>query len=297
MMTLGPLSRGSAGYPMGGPLAVARTLERRLLGLGGRIIYQSRVTRVLERAGRAVGVQLESGDEVAADHVISACDLRTTLGSLVAGDRAHAVHRELLEQGRLYAPLYLVNSGYQGILPDEVSCTGSSYELEEPLELAGRWQTFFGVKSSIHDPGLTPEGTSVVGSGGPTDWSYWQPLLADRQAYDAAKQRLAETCLEQIEQRYPGFSSKVELTDVVTPHTFNRYTGNWQGVYMTWNLSSEFHRRHAFVPKTVPGLAGFYMASMWTYPPGGVVGASAVGRGIIQILCHDDRQEFTSSTS
>jgi phytoene dehydrogenase-like protein len=138
-----------------------------------------------------------------------------------------------------------VSFGYKDLLPDQVSCTGTSYELEEPIKLAGRWQPYFGVKSSVCDPSLNPEGTSVVTTGGPTDWSYWQPLVGDRQAYDSAKQQLAESCRQQIEQRYLGFSSKVEVTDVATPpHTFNRYTGNWQGVYMTWDLSTEFHRRH-----------------------------------------------------
>jgi phytoene dehydrogenase-like protein len=65
---------------------------------------------------------------------------------------------------------------------------------------------------------------------------------------------------------------------------------------MTWILSNEFRRGHRYIPKTVPGLAGFYLASMWTDPPGGIPGAASAGRGVVQLLCHQDRQRFVTTT-
>ena len=85
------------------------------------------------------------------------------------------------------------------------------------------------------------------------------------------------------------------MTDVVTPCTFQHYTGNWHGSYMTWILSSDFQRRHRFVPKTIPGFPGLYIASMWTNPPGGLNGATAVGRAIAQIICREDQHTFKTS--
>ena len=64
---------------------------------------------------------------------------------------------------------------------------------------------------------------------------------------------------------------------------------------MTWILSPEFQRKHRYIPKTVPGLAGFYLASMWTNPPGGVPGAAGVGQTVVKLLCHEDRQRFVTS--
>ena len=121
--------------------------------------------------------------------------------------------------------------------------------------------------------------------------AYRQPT-----AYAAEKEKIAAICREQIERLYPGFISKIEMIDVATPHTFARYTGNWKGTFMTWMLSGEFQRRHRFIPKTVPGLSGFYLASMWTNPPGGISGAAGVGRWVVQLLCHEDRKRFLTST-
>jgi phytoene dehydrogenase-like protein len=105
------MSRRVAGYPLGGSLEFARAIEQRFLNLGGRIVYRSRVEKVLERAGHAVGVRLANGDEVSADYIISASDMRATLFSLLDGSRVDPLHRELLETGRLYSPIVQVTFG------------------------------------------------------------------------------------------------------------------------------------------------------------------------------------------
>ena len=296
VMTLAPMSQRAAGFPLGGSLEFARAIERRFLDLGGRIIYRSRVDRLLERGGRAVGVRLAGGAEVEADYVIAACDMRLALFTLLDGSRIDPLHRQLLDTGRVYDPMVLVTFGVDMDFSDQISCLGTAYELEQPLEMGGRRLSYFLVKNFCYDPSLAPPGKSVVGSGTQTDWAYWERLLGDRAAYDAEKQQIIATCRDQIERLFPGFAARVEMTDVATPHTFERYTGTWQGTYMTWILSPEFQRQHAYIPKTVPGLAGFYLASMWTNPPGGIPGAAAVGRQVVQLLCHEDRRRFVTST-
>ena len=251
---------------------------------------------MLERDERTVGVRLAAGDEVRADYVISASDMRTTLFSLLDGSRVDPIHQLLLETGRLFAPIVQVTFGVNMDFSDQVSCVGTYYELEKPIEMAGRRQSYFGLKNYCYDPSLAPPGKSLVGSGGTTDWSYWEPLIGNPPAYEVEKARIAATCREQIERHHPGFASKIEMIDVATPHTFERYTGNWKGTYMTWMLSSEFQRKYRYIPKTVPGLAGFYLASMWTNPPGGIAGAAGAGRGVVQLLCHEDRKRFLTST-
>ena len=296
VLTLGPMSRRTAGYPLGGSLEFARAIEQRFLNLGGRIVYRSRVEQVLERAGRAAGVRLAHGGEVGADYVISASDMRTTLSSLLDGSRVDPLHRELFETGRLFSPIVQVTFGVNMNFSDQISCIDTSYELEQPIELAGRRLSYFRVKNYCYDPSLAPPGKSVVGTGTTTDWSYWEPLIGNTSAYDAEKEKIIAMCREQIERRHPGFTSKIEMTDVATPHTIARYTGNWKGTYMTWMLSDDFRRKHRYIPKTVPGLSGFYLASMWTNPPGGISGAAGAGREVVQLLCHEDRKRFLTST-
>jgi phytoene dehydrogenase-like protein len=295
IMTLGPMNARAAGFPLGGSLELARAAERRLTDLGGRLHYSSRVEKVLERGGRAVGVRLAGGEEVAADYIISACDLRQSLFSLLDGSHLDPAHRELLDSGKVYSPVVLVNFGVDLDFSSDISCMGTVYELDEPLRLAGRDSRYFGFKNYCYEPSAAPRGKSVVTAVLPTDWEHWEVLARDPAAYEQEKEDIARVCLEQIDKRAPGFAGKVDMTDVATPLTMVRYTGNWHGAFMSWKLTEEFRRRHPYVPKTVPGLSGFYIASMWTSPPGGIPGTTTAGRHVVQQICHEDGKKFAAS--
>ena len=51
------------------------------------------------------------------------------------------------------------------------------------------------------------------------------------------------------------------MTDVATPLTFERYTGDGKGMFMRWMRSSGFQRKHGYVRKTVPRLDNLCIAS------------------------------------
>lgn len=295
VMTLGSMNRRASGFPLGGSLAFAQAIQERYINLGGKIHFRSRVGEVIERDGHAIGVRLESGEEILADAVISACDMRTTHAALLGGRHPHPVHIRLLETARLYPPALLVNFGVDMDFSHDISCMGTVHELEGPIEIAGERRPVFGIKNYCYDPSFAPPGKSIVGTFLASNWAFWEPLAKDPAAYAAEKERIAAICRDQIECYHPGFSARVEMTDMATPYTFNRYTGNWQGVYMTFQLSGDFQRTQRYIPMTVPDLDNFYMASMWTKAPGGIPGAAMAGREVAQLLCHADRKKFTAS--
>ena len=49
------------------------------------------------------------------------------------------------------------------------------------------------------------------------------------------------------------------------------------------------------LPKTLPGLDGFYMAGQWVEPGGGVPTVLASGRQGVQLICHRDKVPFAPS--
>ena len=293
--TLAPMSRRAAGFPLGGSLAFAKAIEHRYTTLGGRIRYGARVGRILEKDGRAVGVELEDGTRVSADVVVSAADLRTTVNGLLDGSRQDETHRVLLESGKLYPSCVQVSFGIHHVIHELDECLGEAFLVQDPLRLGGvdvEWMT---VRSYGFDPSLAPKGCSVVTSILPGDWEFWERLRTNRPAYAVEKERIANACTDAIDKRYPGFTESIEVLDVATPATFERYTGNWKGSFMTWMLSPEFRKQHGYVRKTVPGLDNFYLASMWTFPPGGLPSAAIAGREVIQLVCHHDKKRFVTT--
>jgi phytoene dehydrogenase-like protein len=292
--TLAPLHRRAAGFPEGGSAAFAKGIEKRFLDLGGKLVLGSRVERILEENGRAVGL-VAGGREVRADYVVSAMDMKTTLERLLGGRRGDETHRVLFESGSLMDPALQVSLGVAIDLSNDTDAMGEILELPEPVRVGGRDEAWIGYRHFSFDPSFAPAGKSAITVFFRADWAFWDRLRSDRAAYDAEKSKVLEVCIKALERRFPGFRSKIEQTDVATPLTFERYCGNWRGAYMTWSLDRDFRRKYGYIRKTVPGLSNFWFASMWTDAPGGLPGAAMAGRNVIQLLCAQEKKQFRTS--
>jgi phytoene desaturase len=71
-------------YAMGGMGTLVAGLVRLIEGQGNRLRCNAEVARILVRDGRAAGVQLEDGETIAADIVVSNADPAWTYGKLLA---------------------------------------------------------------------------------------------------------------------------------------------------------------------------------------------------------------------
>ena len=81
---------------------------------------------------------------------------------------------------------------------------------------------------------------------------------------------------------------------MATPMTYECYTGNWQGSYQGWLLTTKSYNMR--MSKTMPGLANFYMGGQWAQMGGGVSGGVVSGRHVTQIICKKDKRPFITST-
>ncbi len=104
------------------------------------------------------------------------------------------------------------------------------------------------------------------------------------------KKAIADAVVKALDQRFPGLAEQVEMVDVATPTTWERYTGNWRASFEGWlptpaNLSTEMR-------KTLPGLDSFYMVGQWVAPGGGLPSGVMTGRQVVQLMCHKDGKKF-----
>ena len=104
--------------------------------------------------------------------------------------------------------------------------------------------------------------------------------------------------IDQLERRLPGITEQIEVIDVSTPMTVERYTGNWQGSMEGWMLTTDNMLKIMTgkgMDKTLPGLDGFFMVGQWVEPGGGVPTAAASARGVVGMICKRDKKEFKAS--
>ena len=294
IMTIAWMHKKSAGFPVGGSLEFARQIEKRYLELGGTINYKSRVAKISVKNDAATGIVLDSGEEHMSDTVISAADGYSTIFDMLDGRYIDAKIEGYYDSYETFPSYVLVSFGLARKFDDyprEIILFP-----EKPL-VTDRVSRYKGVMIRIFnfDPTLAPEGKTLV-----TVWiltrehEYWESLKeSSQEQYEAEKNRIAEEALELLEKRFGDVRSKVEMTDVCTPATFMRYTGNWKGSFEGWLWTPEIGL--GGMSKTLPGLDDFYMAGHWVEPGGGLPTAMKSGRDVAQIICKKDRKKFTTS--
>ena len=103
-----------------------------------------------------------------------------------------------------------------------------------------------------------------------TDYAYWKALGDNEALYTEKKQEISSRIPGLLEQRWPGIGAQVEMVDVATPNTFERFTGNWQASFEGWLMTPE--NGLGSMKRTLPGLENFYMAGQWVAAGGRAAG-------------------------
>lgn len=287
-LTLAWMNAGNAGYPIGGSLELSRSMEKRYLNLGGSIRYKAPVEKIITKDNRAIGVRLQNGTEYFADYVVSAADGYNTIFKLLDGKYLNNKFRRLYNEQPIFSPIIQVSLG---VNRDLSSLPRSQvYTLSAPIMIAGEERHLFGFRHFCFDPTVAPPGKSVIIVMFESNYDYWARLRTDKSNYLSEKELITDKVVDQLEKVLPGIREQIEIVDVTTPITYERYTGNWQGSMEGWRPT--VMNKGLRISKTLPKLKNFYMVGQWVEPGGGVPPAAMSGRKVIKAICNLDRKKF-----
>lgn len=289
IMVFGMMSKGKAAYPLGGSLPIAIAVEEQAKSLGADFVYRLGARRVIVE----VGIELEDGRVQRARYFVAACDARTTFEQLLEGRVEDAAYEAMFKEGEIHPSIVQVSLG---LLPDRAWDLGDMpckvhLPLEEPIVVDGRERTHIGIHNYINDPAMAPEGGTVILVRYAGDYDHWKALLTDRSAYQAEKARILTDTIRALEEHFPGLGARVEVSDVATPTTCVRYTGNWRGSMQGWILTTDLMKELVsgpVLPKTFSAVDGFHLIGQWTEPGGGLPPVARSGRDVIRTITKAD---------
>jgi phytoene dehydrogenase-like protein len=285
------MNTGNAGYSIGGSQAIIRLIEENIAELGGKISYRSRVERILVHNDTAIGVELEEGKTVRSDWVISAADGHSTIFNLLEGRYIDPTLLAAYNQKELFPSYLQVSLGVALDLSNQppmvTRLLGSPLLVDPGTHLDHLAFRFF-----YFDPTFAPPGSTAITSFLPTrNFTFWTDLRRnDPSGYRAEKRRVADEVIAVLEKRIPGIRAAIEVTDVSTPATVLRYTGNWKGSMEGWLLSPGMGFKP--LPNTLPGLKRFLMAGQWVMPGGGLPSGPLTARMALKAICKQDHVPF-----
>ncbi len=290
LMTLAWMHRKCAGYPHGGSLEFARAIERKYISLGGRIHYNSKVSKIIVENNRAVGVKVADGSTYKGDIIISAADGHYTVFDLLDGKYIDEKIRDRYQNWDLFTSLCQISIGVKRSFDNYPHAM--SLSLKKPLKIDPKNEVdSMCVIIYNFDHSLAPAGKTPVVVLLPADYEYWNALREDdKKKYDNAKKTLADEVVKILDDKIGNLSDKIEVLDVATPVTYFRYTNNWKGSFEGWLPTPKIFGKR--MEKTLPGLDNFYMVGQWVEIGGGLPTVALSGRNLAQIICKRDGKKF-----
>jgi phytoene dehydrogenase-like protein len=289
------MTRGNAGYPIGGSLKIIGLIEEQYKKLGGSIHFGAKVERIIVENGSAVGIILENGNRMMADAVVSAADIHTTLFHFLQGQYLTSQFEGVFKNYKPFPSYVQVSLGVGAELKDEPGLLSVSLENKIEIDPKTR-EDFVTFRIFNYDPTLAPAGKTTVTCFLPTfNHEYWYLLReTDKARYEKEKLRIAEAITSVFEERYPAVKGKIEVVDVATPATIIRYTGNWKGSMEGWLLTPETGIKQ--LPHTLPQLKNFYMAGQWLSPGGGLPAGLLTARKAALSICRSNKVKFRTAS-
>lgn len=227
IMTLSWMHLKSAGYPVGGSLEFSKSIERRYIQLGGKVNYNSKVSKIIVKDNKAVGIKLANGEIYNADIVISAADGHYTIFEMLGGKYVNKKILNDYNNLEMFPAITQVSLGISKSFNDGPHTI--TFPLDKPFIIDDKTKVErIMVKIYNFDPTLAPEGKTPVIVRIPSNVEYWVNLRGkDMKKYQEEKERIAKEVIEILDKRFGDITSKVEVYDVATPATYIRYTNNW----------------------------------------------------------------------
>ena len=270
--------------PAGGAQMITSSLVDRFLARGGRITYESPVSRVLVARGRAMGVRTADGRDHRARRAVIADVPAPALFLDMVGDR-HLPSRfvEDLEFFRWDGATVKVDWAVNGKMPwkNPAAAGAGTVHLGADMNGLTRYAAHLATdemppdpflllgQMTTADPAHSPEGTESV-------WSYTH--LPHRRSWSSDEIAGHVERMENVlEQHAPGFSRLVVGRNVFSPADLEREDPSLVGGALGGGTAAAYQQLFL---RPVPGLGRpdtpvdrLYLASASAHPGGGVHGA------------------------
>lgn len=271
-------------YFHGGSHAVTKACAEVVRENGGTVLLSHLVTKINIEDGRAVSVVAK--DKRANEmktfkcrYVVSNANAPDTFFKFVGREHLPEDYIKRLENGKIGLSPYIVflgvNKDYRDALPNgnHTVFVNPSFDQGEIFKYYHEGTSekcqFALVNYTMIDPTDAPEGKNVIElvSIMPYDYKGDWNLSKGYDAYKKLKEKVAWDYIKRAEKWYPGLSKHIEVLEVGTPRTMERYTLNPKGTIFGWEYNIEqsmFNR----LPHDTP-IENLFLAGAWTFPGGG----------------------------
>lgn len=293
------ITSGNGGIPKGGSYPMAMRMKEMLEKLGGKVFTSKEVEQViLSKEDKnlqqyAKGIALKDGSKVMADYVILTCDTNYIFHNLLDVKYMHPRLKDAYQKLEKYP----IRSGFQVAfsIPAGFNKVDGSLIFEtNPVIIANKEYHSMGLRNYNYDESFTNEGRTVLQTNFNQyfdDYDFWFDLYNSNKAkYKEAKENISLAIKENIINKFPELKDDIDILDVWTPVTYNRYVNAFKGSYMSFFETKGM--KSIRINESINGVLNVFVASQWLMTPGGLPCAVVEGKFAVQRIMKQEKKNI-----
>ncbi len=282
--SMAAFASGDCGYPAGGSVCLGQNMADEFYRQGGKLEFHMQAQKVVVENGKAIGVQTKDRF-IPADAVIISQDARNAVDTLFDEKPEDKWIRRMKKRVVTEQNIFISLGVKADLSRLPYACV---FPLEEPLVVAGNEYHELRINNYAAYKDHAPEGgTSLTCLLLGESYPYWKAAKEDG-TYKDKKKELGRQFVEKLSEFIPEVKENLEVIDVATPCTYERYCSSYEGSWMSvWNTKGKQYN----YPQEC-SIKGVYFCGQRVMMPGGLPIAVYTGRRAIQLLCKKTKTEF-----
>ncbi len=258
---------------IGGSQAVSDAMAEVVRQNGGEVQLGSLVEEIVIEDGRATAVRTADGSCYRTRFVVSNANPATTL-ELIGRDNLPEEWVTEVEEARVAFSIFVVYLGVDHDFVPEMdgaheiiiqahATMDAPYRAIEECDVDGTMLLV--TNYSLIDPTAAPEGKNLITITGGLDYDCFEQWgWANRDGYFDIRDELAWRVVARTEELLPGLSGHVEVMEVASPITMEKFTLNPRGTIYGSEPSPDQALTERLDPQTpIPNVL---LAGAWTFP-------------------------------
>ena len=298
-VAVGDYLKNGAYYIKNNSQTLSNKLAEIIMAHNGKIIFETRVEKILVQNKRVAGVKLDNGDTLSAKAVVSNSNIISTFTKMIPQKHVPQDYLRKINACKPSLSSFVVWLGLNRELKGKIKAYCTHVESGQDPEQGYLANLNGDVKNgpysvTIYDnlyKGYSMPGKTTVALLFFCGYEPWKKFEEDykreiKTDYYAEKQKWTDILIHRTEKLViPGLSQMIEVQESATPLTNWRFTGNPNGAI----YGSELTPENTFISriKNRTPVKGLYLAGAWGYPGGGYSGVLLGSQNTFKCMMKD----------
>ena len=262
-----------------GSKAMAKNITNKYLSLGGKIEYNSPVTRLNTIGKNVVSIKLQNGEEVFADKFICCVDPKIIFNEFLNKQEMPRTLKMTYNLRKSYPIITSFHIAYKTTanidIPDNFV-----FELNSEILIGNTNYTRIMLKKYAYGINFTPDESYVLQVfllQSDQDYDAWARL--NNTEYKKEKERIVKKISEEIVEKFSISKEDMEFLDCWTPLSYTKYFNAYKGSYMSFGITKKI--KLSIFPSKIK-YKNLYFATQWQRLFGGLPNALLSGKNCIE---------------